>query len=53
MAIFERDFLRRALRRYQGRVNHTARSIGMSKTTLLRRMRTYGLSCENEPEAAF
>lgn len=40
---FERAYLDRALRRYGGRVNHTARKIGMSKATLIRRIRAHGL----------
>lgn len=48
LAAFEKDYLRRALQRYRGRVNLTARQIGMNKTTLIRRMRVYGLTeCEN------
>jgi DNA-binding NtrC family response regulator len=43
MSRFEKDFIERALERYRGRINQTARKIGMNKTTLLRRMRTYGL----------
>lgn len=41
---FERDYLERALRRYQWRVNRTARAIGLTKSTLIRRMKTHGLS---------
>lgn len=44
IAAFEKDFLERALQRFRGRISHTARQIGMNKTTLLRRMRTYGLT---------
>lgn len=48
LADFEKDYLRRALQRFRGRVNLTARQIGMNKTTLIRRMRVYGLTeCEN------
>ena len=43
IARFEREYLARALQRYRGRINQTARSIGMNKTTLIRRMRAYGL----------
>jgi DNA-binding NtrC family response regulator len=43
MARFERQYLIAALRRYRGRVNLTARQVGINKSTLLRRMRTYGL----------
>jgi arginine utilization regulatory protein len=41
---FEQEFLRRALSRYGGRINRTAREIGMSKTTLIRRMRGCGVA---------
>lgn len=43
VANFEREYLAQALRRYQGRVNHTARQIGINKATLIRRMREHGL----------
>ena len=40
---FEKEYLRRALEHYRGRINQTARQIGMNKTTFIRRLRTYGL----------
>lgn len=40
---FEKIYLRLALQYHRGRINRTARGIGMSKTTLLRRIRAYGL----------
>ena len=40
---FEREYLVRALARFRGRVNQTARAIGMNKSTLLRRIRAYEL----------
>lgn len=43
MASFESEFLGRALRWNQGRVNETARRLSMSKATLIRRMRKFGL----------
>lgn len=43
IAQFERNYLEQALRRSRGRVNRTARAIQMNKTTLIRRMRAYGL----------
>ena len=46
MVGFEREYLNRALKRYRGRVNHTARRIGLNKTTLIRRMRALGISVE-------
>jgi len=45
--IFEKEYLRRNLRKYRGRISHTAREIHMSKATLLRRMREYGLTADN------
>jgi DNA-binding NtrC family response regulator len=44
LSLFEREYLKRALNRYRGRINQTARKIGMNKTTLLRRVRAYGLT---------
>lgn len=41
---FERLYLETALERRLWRINRTAREIGLNKTTLLRRMRAYGLS---------
>lgn len=40
---FERAYLKLALERNRGRVNQTARDIGLSKATLIRRIRAYGL----------
>ncbi len=40
---FEKIYLSKAFERYRGRINHTARQLGMSKTTLMRRLRAYGL----------
>ena len=46
MMRFEREFLIRSLRKYRGRINHTARQIGMNKATLIRRMRAFGLTSD-------
>lgn len=46
IAEFEKQFLTCALQKHRGRVNHTARQIGMNKTTLIRRMRFYGLNVD-------
>jgi DNA-binding NtrC family response regulator len=43
MAYFEREFLSRALKRFGGRIGATARKLGMSKTTLLRRLKALGI----------
>jgi len=51
LSSFEKMFLEQALRRFRGRVNYTARRIGMNKTTLIRRMRSYGLGSELETTA--
>lgn len=54
LASFEREFLRRALGRYRGRVNRTAAAIGLNKTTLIRRIRAYGLiPPDSAPGAGF
>ncbi|OFZ83396.1 MAG: hypothetical protein A2583_08485 [Bdellovibrionales bacterium RIFOXYD1_FULL_53_11] len=47
IAGFERAFLERALKRFGWAINKTARGIGISKTTLLRRMKTLGLRWED------
>lgn len=46
-ASFEKEYLRRALNRYRGKINQTAKKIGMSKTTLLRRIRTHQLALQD------
>ncbi|MDR3605744.1 MAG: sigma-54 dependent transcriptional regulator [Oligoflexia bacterium] len=43
MARFEKGYLNHRLDENLGRVNKTARNIGLHKTTLIRRMRLYGL----------
>lgn len=43
LACFEKEYLKRALTRYQYRINRTARTIGLNKATLIRRMRAYNL----------
>lgn len=40
---FEREYLEKALRRNAGRINRTAHQIGINKTTLLRRIKAYGI----------
>ena len=40
---FEREFLQRQLRRNGGRINATSRRTGLSKGTLLRRLKDHGL----------
>jgi DNA-binding NtrC family response regulator len=47
LARFEREYLTLALRRGRGKINKTARAIGVNKTTLMRRMRIYGLYAES------
>lgn len=44
MKHFEREFLKKALKRFRGRINHTARQVGMSKGTLIRRLRVHEIS---------
>jgi len=43
LALFEREYLKRALIRFGGRLNLTARRTGMNKTTLIRRLRQLGI----------
>jgi DNA-binding NtrC family response regulator len=40
---FEREYLTRAVSRFGGKINRTARQIGMNKATLIRRLRAYGI----------
>ena len=40
---FEREFLIRALRAFNGRVNQTAEHTQMTKVTLLRKLEKYGI----------
>ncbi len=47
---FEKSFLSWAFTRSRGGVNRTARLIGMNKTTLIRRMRLYGIPGGKAPE---
>lgn len=47
VAKFERLYLESALERRFWRINRTAREIGLNKTTLIRRLRSHGLSPEN------
>lgn len=44
LARFEKEYIRRAYSRNGGRLNRTARQIGLNKTTLLRRIRAHGLN---------
>lgn len=41
---FEKEYLHRALSRNGGRINRTARQIGLNKSTLMRRIRSFGLT---------
>jgi DNA-binding NtrC family response regulator len=43
---FEKEYLERALGRFRGRVNLTARQIGMNKTTFIRRLKSHGIRIE-------
>jgi DNA-binding NtrC family response regulator len=49
MSRFEKEYLKKALKRFRGRINHTARQVGMSKGTLIRRLRAHEIS----PDALF
>jgi DNA-binding NtrC family response regulator len=44
MKRFEKEYLVKALKRFRGRINYTAREIGMSKATLIRRLRAHEIS---------
>lgn len=41
---FEKEYILRALSRFRGRINLTARSTQINKATLIRRVRAYGLT---------
>lgn len=45
---FESSYLSSALKKNHWKVNRTARAIGLNKTTLLRRMKSYGLKIPSE-----
>jgi two-component system response regulator AtoC len=54
LARFEREYLKRALLRFGGRLNLTARRTGMNKTTLIRRLHQLGIhpAAAGRPEGA-
>ena len=41
---FERDFIIRALKAFDGRINQTAENTKMTKVTLLRKLEKYGIN---------
>ena len=41
LADFEKLYIESALKKFHGRISHTARKIGLNKSTLLRRIETY------------
>ncbi|OFZ79749.1 MAG: hypothetical protein A3K03_08290 [Bdellovibrionales bacterium RIFOXYD1_FULL_44_7] len=51
IADFEKKYLQNQLSRFQGRINKTAKRIGLNKTTLIRRIRAYDLFKENSGNA--
>lgn len=42
-AIFEKEFLRKKLEKYKGNVSLTAQAIGLERSHLHKKMKTYGL----------
>ena len=52
LARFEREYFRRALLKFGGRLNRTARKTGVNKTTLIRRLRQLGIHPALEDDAA-
>lgn len=44
LELFEKVFFGQALEKYQGKVNLTARKLGISKTTLISKARKYGIN---------
>lgn len=43
LALFERSYFKRILRKYEGRVNITAQNIGLSKVTLISKLKKYDI----------
>jgi two-component system, NtrC family, nitrogen regulation response regulator NtrX len=52
-AQFEREFLKRKLEEHGGNVSATAEAIGLERSHLYRKLRTYGLEMGKEGEGAF
>ncbi len=46
LASFERQYFKRALEEYSGRINQISRSLGINKTTLLAKLRRYDMKAE-------
>jgi transcriptional regulator with PAS, ATPase and Fis domain len=40
---FEKDYLKKALIKYSGRINHTAEKIGLNKVTLISKLKKHGI----------
>jgi DNA-binding NtrC family response regulator len=41
---FERDFIQQKLRKFSGKINYTSEVIGLSKSTLIAKLRKYGIN---------
>jgi two-component system nitrogen regulation response regulator NtrX len=49
---FERDFILRTLAEQQGNMSRTAEALGVERSNLYRRMKTFGIAPSRRPEAA-
>lgn len=49
LAVVERELIANALRESKGNISEASRRLGIERTKLLRRMRTYGLDKRGRP----
>jgi DNA-binding NtrC family response regulator len=47
LAFFEKDFLSKKLLKYEGRINKTSREVGISKATLISKVKKYDINIRN------
>ena len=52
LASLERDLIAFALERYEGHMSQAARSLGIGRSTLYRKLKSYGLNVPGESDAA-
>jgi DNA-binding NtrC family response regulator len=50
---FERSYFHEVLKRFEGRINHTAKETGLSKVTLIEKIRKYEINVSALKQAAF
>jgi transcriptional regulator with PAS, ATPase and Fis domain len=44
LAVFEREFLQRKMEKFKGRLNQASEKLGLSKSTLIAKLRKYGIN---------